>query len=56
MEQLTFLSEREDAPDGVVAVQRYLSTRFGASRLWRAALARPGAPLPEWRVSWHQET
>jgi nucleotidyltransferase/DNA polymerase involved in DNA repair len=55
MEQLTFLSEREDAPDGVVAVQRYLSTRFGASRLWRAALAQPGAPLPEWRVSWYQE-
>jgi nucleotidyltransferase/DNA polymerase involved in DNA repair len=55
MEQLTFLGEREDAPDGVVAVQHYLSTRFGTSRLWRAALAQPGAPLPEWRVSWHQE-
>jgi nucleotidyltransferase/DNA polymerase involved in DNA repair len=56
MEQLTFLGEREGTPDGVVAAQRYLSTRFGASRLWRAALAQPGAPLPEWRVSWHQET
>jgi nucleotidyltransferase/DNA polymerase involved in DNA repair len=56
MEQLTFLDERVDAPDGVVAAQRYLSTRFGASRLWRTALARPSAPLPEWRVSWHQET
>jgi nucleotidyltransferase/DNA polymerase involved in DNA repair len=33
-------------------VQRYLVARFGANRLQRAVLARPGAPLPEWRVGW----
>jgi nucleotidyltransferase/DNA polymerase involved in DNA repair len=38
-------------------VERYLAARFGASpfgngRLRRAVMAQPGAPLPEWRVSW----
>jgi nucleotidyltransferase/DNA polymerase involved in DNA repair len=33
-------------------VQRYLADRFGASRLRRAILSQPGAPLPEWRVGW----
>jgi hypothetical protein len=33
-------------------VQRYLTTRFGSSRLRRAVLTQPGAPLPEWRVGW----
>ena len=33
-------------------VQRYLVARFGASRLQRIVVAQPGAPLPEWRVSW----
>jgi hypothetical protein len=56
MEQLALLPGIcEDTPDGVRAVQRYLCTRFGEGRLWRAALASPGAPLPEWRVSWSQE-
>lgn len=39
-------------------VQRYLAARYGAlrgSRLQRAALTQPGAPLPEWRVSWLSE-
>lgn len=33
-------------------VQRYLVARFGANRLRRVILSQPGAPLPEWRVSW----
>lgn len=36
-------------------VQRYLATRFGASRLRRVVLAQPGAPLPEWRAGWLEE-
>jgi protein ImuB len=36
-------------------VERYLAARFGANRLRRAALSRPGAPLPEWRVGWLSE-
>jgi nucleotidyltransferase/DNA polymerase involved in DNA repair len=35
--------------------RRYLAARFGASRLRRAVLAQPGAPLPEWRVGWLDE-
>ena len=37
-------------------VQRYLAARFGASRLRRAVLAQPGAPLPEWRIGWIEES
>jgi len=33
-------------------VERYLASRFGASRLRRAVLTQPGAPLPEWRFTW----
>ena len=38
-------------------VERYLATRFGplpsgGSRLRQPVLARPGAPLPEWRAGW----
>jgi hypothetical protein len=37
-------------------VERYLAARFGpsfmAGRLRKAVMAQPGAPLPEWRVSW----
>ena len=38
-------------------VERYLATRFGASafksgQLRRPVLDQPGAPLPEWRVTW----
>jgi nucleotidyltransferase/DNA polymerase involved in DNA repair len=36
-------------------VQRYLATRFGTNCLRRAAISQPGAPLPEWRVSWQDE-
>jgi hypothetical protein len=38
-------------------VERYLAARFGTlpsggSRLRQPVLARPGAPLPEWRAGW----
>jgi hypothetical protein len=36
-------------------VQRYLTARFGANCLRRAALLQPGAPLPEWRIGWIED-
>jgi len=33
-------------------VERHLAARIGPDRVRRAVLAHPGAPLPEWRVSW----
>jgi protein ImuB len=52
----------EDKRKKLREVERYLATRFGAapfksspsesSRLRRAVLVQPGAPLPEWRVGW----
>ena len=38
-------------------VERYLAARFGtptfkSGRLRRPVLDQPGAPLPEWRVTW----
>ena len=33
-------------------IHRYVLTRFGANRLRQAILARPSAPLPEWRANW----
>jgi DNA polymerase-4 len=36
-------------------VQRYLAARFGANRLRQVMLTQPGAPLPEWRVSWLED-
>ncbi len=40
-------------------VERYLATRFGSlrdggCRLRQPVLSHPGAPLPEWRVSWQR--
>jgi nucleotidyltransferase/DNA polymerase involved in DNA repair len=55
MEQLTFLPSEDERASKIRQVQRYLTARFGASRLWRATLVSPGAPLPEWRVAWRQE-
>ncbi len=42
-------------------VQRYLASRFGLPgcgdpHLQRAAISQPGAPLPEWRVDWLDES
>jgi nucleotidyltransferase/DNA polymerase involved in DNA repair len=55
IEQLTFLPSENEHESKIREVQRYLAARFGASRLWRAALVSPSAPLPEWRVTWRQE-
>ncbi len=47
----------EGKQDKLREVERYLVTRFGGlpdggCRLRRPVLSHPGAPLPEWRVSW----
>ena len=55
VEQLRLFPLENDGDQKLRRVQRYLTARFGASRLWRAALVRPGAPLPEWRVGWQGE-
>jgi hypothetical protein len=64
-EQLTLFPLEVEGSAPIEAVQRYLTTRFrdaactgphgGASRLRRAALVQPGAPLAEWRVRWLEE-
>jgi hypothetical protein len=54
-EQLTFFPTEDPRVQKLHQVQQYLVARFGANRLRRAVLAQPGAPLPEWRVSWLSE-
>ncbi len=56
-EQLTLFPLENERRAKLHEVERYLVTRFGASawggsRLRRAVLIQPGAPLPEWRVGW----
>jgi len=51
-EQLTLFPLEDDRAGKLREVQRYLAARFGANRLRRAVMARPGAPLPEWRATW----
>lgn len=57
-EQLVlFPLEAEENGGKLGEVERYLATRFGGlpdgeCRLRRPVLSYPGAPLPEWRVSW----
>ncbi len=50
--QLTLFPLQDEREGKLQEVQHYLATRFGANRLRRAVLVQPGAPLPEWRVSW----
>jgi nucleotidyltransferase/DNA polymerase involved in DNA repair len=54
-EQLTLFPLRDERETRLQEVQRYLAARFGANCLRRAVLARPGAPLPEWRTGWLEE-
>ncbi|MCL7453431.1 MAG: hypothetical protein M8467_10340 [Anaerolineae bacterium] len=54
-EQLTLFPMEDEATAKLQEVQRYLVARFGSHALRRAVLARPGAPLPEWRVGWLDE-
>jgi DNA polymerase-4 len=51
-EQLTLFPLEDDRTEKLREVQRYLAARFGANRLRRAVMTRPGAPLPEWRTGW----
>lgn len=53
--QLTLFPLEDESKEKLREVQRYLVTRFGSNRLRRAVLVQPGAPLPEWRVSWQAE-
>jgi nucleotidyltransferase/DNA polymerase involved in DNA repair len=52
VEQLPLVSTATEQKRQLCEVQRYLTARFGASRLRRAVLSQPSAPLPEWRVAW----
>jgi hypothetical protein len=52
IEQLTLFPAKDERKRQLRQVQRYLAARFGTSRLRRAALVQPGAPLPEWRFGW----
>lgn len=50
--QLSLFPLQDEREGKLQEVQHYLVARFGANHLRRAMLAQPGAPLPEWRVSW----
>ena len=52
VEQMALFPLPDERQDKLREVERYLAARFGASRLRRAVLAQPGAPLPEWRAGW----
>jgi hypothetical protein len=52
MQQATLFPQGEERQSKLQEVERYLASRFGASRLRRAVLTQPGAPLPEWRFTW----
>lgn len=55
-EQLTLFPLEDERAANLQEVERYLAARFGpsfkAGRLRQAVMTQPGAPLPEWRVSW----
>jgi nucleotidyltransferase/DNA polymerase involved in DNA repair len=53
-EQMALFPLQDVREEKLCEVERYLAARFGASRLRRAVLAQPGAPLPEWRVGWQE--
>jgi nucleotidyltransferase/DNA polymerase involved in DNA repair len=54
IEQMSLFPQEEERKGKLREVERYLAARFGASRLRRAVLTQPGAPLPEWRITWQQ--
>ena len=55
VEQMALFPLPGEREDKLREVERYLAARFGTSRLRRAVLAQPAAPLPEWRVGWQGE-
>jgi len=52
IQQMALFPQEEERKGKLQEVERYLAARFGASRLRRAVLTQPGAPLPEWRIAW----
>lgn len=48
--QLALIPSQTEQEQKLRDLQRHLAARFGASRLRRAVLSQPRAPLPEWRV------
>jgi protein ImuB len=50
LEQLSLFPDPDEHNRKLRQIKAYLSTRFGASRLWEAALVHPDAPLAEWRT------
>ena len=56
LQQLSFVPDPDERSQKLHQIQRYLTARFGRSRLWQAALVHPNAPLAEWRIgSWSSE-
>jgi len=54
-QQMALFPQEEERKGKLQEVERYLAARFGASRLRRAVLTQPGAPLPEWRITWQSQ-
>lgn len=50
--QLALIPSQTEQEQKLHDLQRHLAARFGASRLRRAVLSQPRAPLPEWRVGY----
>jgi len=56
LEQLSLFLDPDERARKLHQIQSYLTARFGASRLWQAALVHPNAPLAEWRIGdWQSE-
>lgn len=56
LQQLSLFPDPDEHNRKLHQIQSYLTARFGASRLWQAALAHPDAPLAEWRIgNWQSE-
>lgn len=56
LQQLSLFPDPDEHSRRLHQIQNYLTTRFGASRLWQATLAHPHAPLAEWRIgNWQSE-
>ena len=53
VEQLTLFPADNERERKLQQVQQYLAARFGPNRLRRAAVLKPNAPLPEWRIGWY---
>jgi nucleotidyltransferase/DNA polymerase involved in DNA repair len=50
LQQLSLFPDPDEHNHKLQQIKSYLAARFGASRLWQAALYHPRAPLAEWRI------